>query len=706
VFRRVRVLSIIALLAAVAIGAAFVLWRQPPRIRTLERDWQAVVQVIAGDGTPGTSDGDRDHAQFADPFGIAVGADGAIYVADAGDMPRIRKISPDGTVTTLAGGRVGFADGAGAAARFNTPSGLAVDVNGVLYVADTGNNAIRRITPDGYVSTLAGNGTPGYRDGSALEALFNGPIGIAVDAAGRAIVADTYNDRIRAISSDGSAVTTLAGAGAPGSIDGMAGDAQFDTPSGVAIDAAGTVYVADTGNGFVRMIDPSGFVTTPSVGYPGGFVRPIGIARGRDEAIYVTDEHGSVIAIARDRTVRTLAGSHAGFRDGPGVDALFRNPAGIAVAGPGRLVVADAGNALVRLVAAPSRLDVRPPPSPRIAPHFDRERFSWEPLLWPVDPMEGPHEIAGTLGEARGESAERFHAGIDVRKEEGTLVLAVRPGVVTSPTAAHDFGSLGESIRIGAVAYVHVRVGRVGRGAPSESDAAFDPGRFVASYDDKGTLARMRVKRGARFETGDIVGSVNAFNHVHLNVGWPGEEHNPLEFRLLYFEDSVPPTIARGGVKLFDEFGQPITRRVRGRIVVSGRVQIVVDAWDQADGNRPDRRLGVYDLGYQILDGLGLPVAGFESPRHTLRFDRLASDPNAPRIVYSNGSGIPFYGRRRTKFLYVVTNSFHGGIAEPGVWDTTTLPSGDYIVRAWASDISGNVALSNRDLPVTIVAAQ
>jgi sugar lactone lactonase YvrE len=693
-------------MACAAVAAAAATWRQwHPRTRIVARDWPATVRVVAGDGTPGADDGDRDHARLSDPFGIAIGSDGTIYVADAGDTPRIRRIASDGSVTSLAGGRRGFADGLGPAARFDTPSALAIDRNGVLYVADTANNAIRRITPDGHVSTLAGNGMPGYRDGSARDALFNGPIGVAVDAAGRVIVADTYNDRIRAISSDGSAVTTLAGSGTPGSADGMGGDAQFDTPSGVAVDASGNVYVADTGNGFVRTIDPNGLVTTPSVGYPGSFFRPIGIARARGGELYVTDERGAIIEIAVDRTVRTLAGSRPGFHDGPGIDALFRNPAGIAVAGTGRLIVADAGNALIRLVAAPSELQMRPPPSPRIAPHFDRERFAWQPLLWPVDPMDGPHEIAGTLGEARGESAERFHAGIDVRKEENTIVRAVRSGVVTSPISAHDFGSLAESIRIGPIAYVHVRAGRVGRGAPGDDDPAFDPARFVASYADDGKLSRIRVKRGARFDTGDVVGSVNAFNHVHLNVGWPGEEHNPLDFRLIHFEDTVAPTIARGGIRLFDELGQPVTRRVRGRIVVSGRVQIVVDAWDQADGNRPDRRLGLYDLGYQILSDAGVPVPGFESPRHTLRFDRLATDPNAARIVYSNGSGIPFYGRRRTRFLYVVTNSFRDGVAAEGVWDTATLPPGDYIVRAWASDISGNVALTNRDLLVTIATA-
>jgi hypothetical protein len=232
-----------------------------------------------------------------------------------------------------------------------------------------------------------------------------------------------------------------------------------------------------------------------------------------------------------------------------------------------------------------------------------------------------------------------------------------------------------------------------------------DRARFVPAYDEAGTVIGMRVKRGARFATGEVIGTVNPFNHVHLNVGWPGEEQNPLRFRLVQFEDTVPPAIARGGVRLYDEHGQVLKSRARGRIVVSGRVQVVVDAADQVNGNRPGRRLGLYDLGYQVLNRDGSPAPGFDTVRHTLRFDRLAVDTDAPRLVYAPGSGIPFYGRRRTRFLYIVTDTFHDGVAAPGFWDTTRLAPGDYIVRAWAADIRGNVALANRDVAVTVVSA-
>jgi hypothetical protein len=131
-------------------------------------------------------------------------------------------------------------------------------------------------------------------------------------------------------------------------------------------------------------------------------------------------------------------------------------------------------------------------------------------------------------------------------------------------------------------------------------------------------------------------------------------------------------------------------------------VQIVVDAWDTADGNKPGRRLGVYELGYQVVGAGGRLVAGFEEPRETLRFDRIVADPATVRTVYAPGSGIPFYGQRRTRFLYIVSNTFRDGVAAPGHWDTSTLAPGDYVLRIRAADINGNVATKNRDLPVTI----
>jgi sugar lactone lactonase YvrE len=695
----------LVVLAVAAGGAAAVWWRTSSASRTqkLPPGWPAIAAVLAGDGVPDVRDGSADRARFSDPFGVVSAPDGTVYVADAGDAQRIRRIAPDGAVSTLAGGGLGYADGPADQARFRTPSGLAIDAAGMLYVADTGNNLIRRVAPDGAVSTVAGGLDAGFRDAPGSRARFNGPIGVAVDGTGRIIVADSYNDRIRAIYPDGS-VVTIAGTGEPGAVDGPAADAQFDTPSGVAVDAAGNIYVADTGNGAVRMIAPDGFVSTVGPPPPFGLLRPIGIGVSADGLLYITDDRGRVIEITPQSDVRVVVGKEPGFADGPGSAARFRALGGLTVVRPGRLVVVDSRNALIRLVVARSDPQLPLPVSPRVRPQFDVETFESEPLLWPIDPMDGPFEITGTLGEARGgEGSERFHAGIDVHAAEGTSVRAVRTGVVTSPLAASDFATLNESVRIGPITYVHLRVGR------QRGGDLVDPSRFVANYDEQGRMVRLRVKRGARFTTGEVVGTANPFNHVHLNVGWPGEEYNPLRFRLVQFEDSVAPTIARSGIRLFREDGTLFSERRKGRLIVDGRVRIVVDAWDQVNGNERRRRLGLYRLGYQVLNADGSPVVGFEEPQETIRFDRLLPDGDAARDVYASGSGIPFFRRGTTRFLYSVTSTLREGIASPGVWDTSALSPGNYTLRILAADIEGNQALSNRDLPVTVlseVAAQ
>jgi DNA-binding beta-propeller fold protein YncE len=677
-------------------------WTVPVPVPAFGPGWPAAVRTIAGDGIPGDADGPADRARFRDPFGIAAARDGTIYVTDA---HRIRRIAPDGTVSTLAGGgEPGFADGPGAAARFDTPSALAIDAAGTLYVADTGNHAIRRITPDGRVTTLAGSGEPGLADGTGRAARFNGPVGIALDPAGRVIVADTYNDRIRAIGADGR-VETMAGGPRGGPLDGPAHEAAFDTPAGVAADAAGILYVADTGGDRVARIDRSGTVATLALpaaagAGPGGLSRPLGIAASPDGHVYVSDRR-AIAELAPDGTARVLAGSRPGFADGPGAEARFRNPSGLAWAGDGRLAVADTGNALVRLVAAPWLVPFGPPASPRIAPGFDAEGFAWLPLLWPVHPMAAPHDVAGTFGEARGdaggEGRERFHAGIDVREPEGTPVLAVREGMIVHPVSAGAFGSINEWVSLGPIGYVHLRVGRDRR------DRLFADPRFAATYDAGGRLAGVRVRRGARFRTGDAIGTINRFNHVHLSVGWPGEEHNPLGFRLPGFEDRSPPTIAPRGITLLGEDGSPLRQRERGRLLVRGRARIIVDAWDRMDANPDRRRLGVYRLGYQVLHADGRPADGFASPLETIRFDVLAPDRSAPPLVYAPGSGIAGRGRRTTRFLYTVTTTFRGGVAAEGHWDTAQLEPGDYVLRILAADIRGNIAIANRDLPVRIV---
>ena len=151
-------------------------------------DTAAHVRPLAGDGHVGLRDGAASQALLAEPYGLAQDPHGALYISDAGDNNRIRVLRADGVVGALAGGAEGFRDGQGAVARFNAPSGIVLDELGNLYVADTGNHAIRKVTPDGAVTTLAGTGQPGFRDGPGTQAQFDGPMGLAIDKAGRVIV--------------------------------------------------------------------------------------------------------------------------------------------------------------------------------------------------------------------------------------------------------------------------------------------------------------------------------------------------------------------------------------------------------------------------------------------------------------------------------------------------------------------------------------
>ncbi|MCC7288710.1 MAG: hypothetical protein IT503_21240 [Burkholderiaceae bacterium] len=233
------------------------------RIRKITPD--GLVSNFAGEGGVfGSADGVGTAARFSNPQGLAIDGADNLYVADTGNQT-IRKITPAGVVTTLAGQarEFGFADGTGSAARFNGPRGIASDTLGDVYVADSSNQVIRRITPDGVVTTIAGApGVAGSQDGAAAAARFKDPPGIAVDAAGNLYVADQGNHTIRKITPDG-VVSTIAGlAGAAGYADGSGSAARFNNPEGIAVDAAGNVYVADRGNSAIRRITPAGVVST------------------------------------------------------------------------------------------------------------------------------------------------------------------------------------------------------------------------------------------------------------------------------------------------------------------------------------------------------------------------------------------------------------------------------------------------------------
>ena len=240
---------------------------------------------------------------FYNPTGVAVDSTGNVYVADMWDQV-IRKISPPGITTIFAGlissgcGVAGYANGGAlTAAEFNYPTGVAVDSTGNVYVADFTNNVIRKIT-SGIVSTLAGSGAFGDADGTGTAASFNYPISVAVDSSGNVYVADTNNNKIRKITPAG-VVSTLAGSGAAGYTDGISNTASFNSPIGVAVDSHGNVYVADTGNHKIREITTAGVVFTlagsgangddDGSGTTAAFYNPTGIAVDSSGNIYVSD---------------------------------------------------------------------------------------------------------------------------------------------------------------------------------------------------------------------------------------------------------------------------------------------------------------------------------------------------------------------------------------------------------------------------------
>ena len=328
---------------------------------------QPMLSLLAGGpGGAGNLDGTGAAASFASPNGVAVDSAGNVYVADTNNET-VRKITPGGAVTTLAGtaGLTGSIDGSGATARFAAPAEVATDSVGNVYVADTFNDIIRKITPAGEVTTLAGMaGMPGSSDGTGAAARFYFPGGVTVDSAGNVYVADTFNDIIRKITPAG-AVTTLAGtAGFTGSTDGSGAAARLNLPVGVATDSAGNVYVADTGNETIRKITPAGVVTTlagtagaigstDATGAAARFWRPSSVAIDGADNVYVADTGNETIRkITAAGEVTTLAGTAGipGSTDGTGAAARFSVPLGVAADSAGNVYVADAFNDIIRTI--------------------------------------------------------------------------------------------------------------------------------------------------------------------------------------------------------------------------------------------------------------------------------------------------------------------------------------------------------------------
>ena len=328
------------------------------------------VTTLAGlAGIPGSTDGTGSGARFYYPSGVAVDGAGCVFVADR-DNQTIRKVTPAGVVTTLAGlANVlpGGADGTGSAARFWNPTGVALDSAGNLFVADSLNHTIRKVTPAGVVTTLAGQaGSSGSADGTGSDARFNRPLGVAVDNAGNVFVADSLNCTVRKVTST-AAVTTLAGlAGSSGSTDGMGSDARFNFPSGVGVDSAESIFVADQNNHTIRRVTSAGGVTmlvglagssgsANGTGSDARFSFPSGVGMDSGGNVYVADKNNNTIRkVTPAAVVTTLAGlpGGRGSTDGTGTSARFWSPQGLAADNAGNVFVADSPNQTIRKVTS------------------------------------------------------------------------------------------------------------------------------------------------------------------------------------------------------------------------------------------------------------------------------------------------------------------------------------------------------------------
>jgi DNA-binding beta-propeller fold protein YncE len=721
-----KIIFLVALLLIAIAAALIILWVFKTRKLPTNREAIGKVITLAGAGYPNIADGIANQAVFSDPFGIAIDSKGNVIITDSGASNRIRRITPQGNVETLAGSDEGYADGNALQAKFNTPSGIAIDYDDNIIIADTSNNRIRKLDKKGEVTTIAGSGIAGYKDGAAAEAMFDAPIGVAIDEQGNLFVADTYNDRIRKIAKDGQ-VTTIAGSSIAGYKDGQTSEALFDTPCGIAVDKQGNLFVADTGNNAIRKIAAGEVITIASnnendQSRETRLSEPAGITLTHDGFLFVTNQNnGRIQFITPEGAVKIFAGGRSGFADGLGEEARFNGASGIALDKEGNLYVTDSNNYLIRKIIPVAQspiaslktdeIFIQPVDAgdtesntqkeKQLIPDLSKERLGIQsPFPWPLNPQNQWHEVAGVVGEVRGsfsgEARHHLHSGLDIVGKMGEPVVSVIDEKVSTPISTWGYNDTGEGIQVGLMTYIHIRVGRDIKDQIQISE------KFKSRLDETGAMVGVRVRRGTRFKTGEFIGTLNRLYHVHMNLGPQGAEANAQQFPFVNFKDTVVPVIENNGIEVMTTGGQPFKEKTGGRLVISGDVAIVVTAYDQVDGNNKSRKLGLYRMGYQLLQADGSPVKGFEQPLVNIEFNRLPTDGKAVLTVFAEGSGVSAYGTP-TKFKYVVTNRIRDGESRQGLLRTSQFIPGNYLLKVLAEDYAGNrVSGKSTELAITI----
>lgn len=699
-------LAIVALtlVTLVALWWAWHWWKRHRPVKPLTR-----LVTLAGSGPRLATQG------LSDPFGVAVDEADQVYVSD-GQGGRVFRVAANGSLALIT-------------ERLDMPSALACAPDGSLLVANSGAHTLVRVNvDDGSVTTLAGEpNQSGQQDGTGQQARFNAPVGVAIAPDGTVYLADTYNDRICTLDAAG-VVRTLAGGNGRGFRDGAGSQAQFDTPCGLVVALDGSLLVADTGNHRIRRISLTGNVTTIAGtgdnnlrdGAPAqaALAEPTGLALRRDGALLIADAGSSALRIltfGEQPQLRTLLGGYPfGLADGELPQARLNTPTGLALTSTDVLLIADSGNGFVRagLPANVTQGRQAQPDEARVSAVELRQQI---PARWPFEPAQNRREIAGTFGEIRGERPfpetgqpedwdAWFHNGLDIPGAYGEMVYAIHTERVTRPLAAESFGTPRERLRLPLLGYIHLRLGRDQNDVP-----LFDIENrgFLFQRDANGVLTDLRIRRGTRIQSGAAIGTLNRLNHVHLIAGPASSEINALAaLTLPGISDSVAPTIenvtlvAGNGQRL--AFPAPAPRKGKtptaAPAVLTGKVAIIAQAYDQANGNAKYRRLGLYRLGYQVLQTDGTPAPGFTQPQFNLVFDRLPLEPDAVELVYAPGSQSGYTGQ--TIFAYQVTNLLREGQARSGAWDTSQLPAGQYIVRVLAEDFFGNQ--TQRDVTVEV----